>query len=236
MIQPRRSSALVALLATPLLAIGTAAWAREANAPTAHAAEPAASVAPEEALERLRVGNEAFRRGLVNADHVTESRRRELATGQRPFAIVLSCADSRVPPETIFAQGLGDLFTIRVAGNIAEPATVASVEYAAVHLGSRLLLVLGHTQCGAVKAAVAKADDTSAIRELLAAIRPVVETSGPTATVDEIVQANVLRVQAELLRQSELLARLVREEKLQVAGAVYDLATGEVRRLADVEK
>jgi carbonic anhydrase len=215
-----------------LLWAGSLAVAENAAAP-AHSAEEASSVSPEEALERLRSGNLAFRHGLVNAEHVGEARRQALATGQHPFAIVLSCADSRVPPEAIFAQGLGDLFTVRVAGNIADPATVASIEYAAVHLGSRLLVILGHTQCGAVKAALARADDTPAIRELVAAIRPAVEAAPPGASVDDVVHANVRRVHAELLRQSAVLSTLVREDKLRIAEGVYDLASGEVVARAD---
>jgi carbonic anhydrase len=227
----RRPSGLTWIVAGVLLGAGSTALSENTPAAASHATEEAASLSPEESLERLRAGNEAFRRGLVNADHVSDARRRTLALGQHPFAIILSCADSRVPPEAVFAQGLGDLFTVRVAGNVAEPATVASVEYAAAHLGSRLLLVLGHSQCGAVKAAVARASDTPAIRELVAAIRPAVDASPPAAPVDDVVRANVRRVQVELLRQSALLAGMVREGKLQIVGAVYDLASGEVRVL-----
>jgi carbonic anhydrase len=187
-----------------------------------------ASLSPEKALERLRAGNEAFRKGYVATEHLTPERRMALYNGQRPFAIVLSCSDSRVPPEQVFAQGLGDLFTVRVAGNIADPATVASIEYAAAHLGTQLLVVMGHTQCGAVKAALTKASDTPAIKELVAAIRPAIESVPPEA-VDQAVAANVRYVREQLVRASALLAGLVREGKLKVVEGVYDLATGEVK-------
>jgi carbonic anhydrase len=169
----------------------------------------------------------------VNASHLTESRRAALASGQHPFAIILSCADSRVPPEHVFDQGLGDLFTVRVAGNISEPATVASLEYAAAHLGARLIVVMGHTQCGAVKAALAHAEDTPAIKELVATIRPALDSLPKEATVDEAVVANVRRAREDLLKESALLRGLVQEQKLAVRGAVYDLTTGEVRLLGE---
>ena len=187
-----------------------------------------AALSADQALERLRAGNEAFRKGFVATDHLTTERRLAVAAAQHPIAIVLSCSDSRVPPELVFAQGLGDLFTVRVAGNIADPATVASIEYAAAHLGSHLLVVLGHTQCGAVKAALAKADDTPAIKELVAAIRPALRAV-PEDQVDEAVSANVHYVREQLVRASALLAGLVKEGKLKVVDGIYDLATGEAR-------
>jgi carbonic anhydrase len=202
-----------------------------ADTATAAHAPAAASVPAPEALERLRTGNEAFRHGLVGTNHLTESHRASLAAGQHPFAIVLSCSDSRVPPEQVFAQGLGDLFVVRVAGNVAEPATVASVEYAAAHLGPRLLVILGHAECGAVKAAIASAHDTPAIQELVAAIRPAVEALPKEASLQTAVCANVHRTREQLLRQSALLSGLVHDGSLDVREAYYDLATGEVRFL-----
>jgi carbonic anhydrase len=172
----------------------------------------------------------------VGTNHLTEAYRTTLTTSQHPFAIVLSCSDSRVPPEQIFAQGLGDLFVVRVAGNVAEPATVASVEYAAAHLGARLLLVLGHAECGAVKAALESANDTPAIKELVAAIRPALEPLPKDAKVETAVCANVHRVREQILKQSELLSDYVRDGKLEIREAYYDLATGEVRYLETVPR
>jgi carbonic anhydrase len=220
---------IVALLALALaVSLAPIATAREADT---HTPTAEVGVSAPEALERLRAGNEAFRHGLVGTNHLTETHRASLAAGQHPFAMVLSCADSRVPPEQIFAQGLGDLFTVRVAGNVAEPATVASLEYAAAHLGPRLLLILGHAECGAVKAAIASADDTPAIKELVAEIRPAVDALPKDSDLRTAVCANVHRAHQELLRQSALLAGLVRDGKLEIREAYYDLATGEVRFL-----
>jgi carbonic anhydrase len=203
-----------------------------ANAREAEVHAPAgAGVSAADALERLRAGNDAFRRGLVGTNHLTEAYRASLASGQHPFAIVLSCSDSRVPPEQVFAQGLGDLFVVRVAGNIAEPATVASVEYAAAHLGPRLLLILGHAECGAVKAAIASAHDTPAIKELVAAIRPAIDALPRDASLETAVCANVHRAHEQLLGQSQLLKNLARDGTLEVREAYYDLATGAVRFL-----
>lgn len=213
----------LSLRQAPAIALDTAA----AHAPAADSA----SVSPQDALDRLMAGNAAFRRGLVSTNHSSEAWRGGLVDAQHPFAIVLSCSDSRVPPEQVFAQGLGDLFTVRVAGNIAEPATVASVEYAAAHLGPRLLLILGHSQCGAVKAAIANADDTPSIRELVAAIRPAVGGAAQDADLQVAVCANVHRTHVRLLEQSELLRGLVHERRLVVKEATYDLASGEVRLL-----
>jgi carbonic anhydrase len=225
----RTDRRIAMLAAAVLLGVHTLAVARD-TAPATHEPE-AAGVSPDDALARLEAGNKAFRLGLVGTNHLTEAWRESLAAGQHPFAMILSCADSRVPPEQVFAQGLGDLFTVRVAGNIAEPATVASLEYAAAHLGSRLLVILGHTQCGAVKAAVAKADDTPAIRELVAAIRPAIDALPRDASLDDAVRANVHHAREQLLAVSTLLSGMVRDQRLKVVEGVYDLGTGEVRML-----
>jgi carbonic anhydrase len=221
---------LAALALAVAAALCTGADAREAVADP-HAATAEVGVSPADAVARLRAGNEAFRHGLVGTNHLNEAHRATLASGQHPFAIILSCSDSRVPPEQVFAQGLGDLFVVRVAGNVAESATVASVEYAAAHLGARLLLVLGHAECGAVKAALASATDTPAIRELVAAIRPAVEPLPRDAKLETAVCANVHRAHEQLLSQSALLKGFVRDGKLEVREAYYELATGEVRFL-----
>jgi carbonic anhydrase len=223
----RRAALALAVVAVVCVSIP----ARETAAESHAAPGTETVVSPDEALARLRAGNEAFRRGLVGTNHLTESYRETLTSSQHPFAIVLSCSDSRVPPEQVFAQGLGDLFVVRVAGNVAEPATVASVEYAAAHLGARLLLVLGHAECGAVKAALESAHDTPAIQELVAAIRPALDPLPKDAKVETAVCANVHRAHEQILKQSELLRGYVRDGKLAVREAYYDLTTGEVRYL-----
>lgn len=189
---------------------------------------PKSEISASEALTLLKEGNAAFVKGRININHLSAERRASLASGQHPFAIILSCSDSRVPPEDVFAQGLGDLFTIRVAGNIADPATVASIEYAAAHLGSALLVVMGHTECGAVKATIAGAHDTPSISELVKAIQPAIEGVSKK-DLDSAVQANVSHVRAEVMRQSKLVSEMVQQKKLKVVEAVYDLKTGKVK-------
>jgi len=195
---------------------------------------PKPPMSPEQALARLKAGNEAFLNGSLGISHLTAERRSSLAAGQHPFAIILSCSDSRVPPEQVFSQGLGDLFTVRVAGNIADPATVASIEYAAAHLGVPLLVVMGHTECGAVKAAIAGAHDTPSIIELVKAIHPAIEglpKEALASDTERAVRANVHQVRGEIMRQSQLLNGLAQEKKLKLAEAVYDLKTGQVKFL-----
>jgi len=195
---------------------------------------PEPPMSAEQALARLKAGNQAFLKGSINISHLIEERRVSLAKGQHPFAIILSCSDSRVPPEEIFAQGLGDLFTVRVAGNIADPATIASIEYAAEHLGVPLLLVMGHTECGAVKAAIAGAHDTPSLTELVKAIQPAIAKLPKeklAADTEPAVRANISHARAEVIKQSPLLSELSRAKKLKVAEAIYDLKTGQVKFL-----
>src|SRR3712207_3455936 len=175
-------------------------------------------IAALEALERLREGNARFVSSERNHDALTSERRRsELAAGQEPFAIILGCSDSRVPAEIVFDQGLGDLFVIRVAGNIVAPSQVGSVEFAAARFGTRLVVVLGHSNCGAVIATLEElsrpsADQSRNLRSIVDRIRPSVESllTTPTAAdhdtlVREAVRANI-RVSANHLRHgSELL-------------------------------
>ena len=197
------------------------------------------SVTAREALARLQEGNRRFvsdeRKLDVRASH---TRREALADGQQPFAIVLGCSDSRVPAELVFDQGLGDLFVIRVAGNIVAPSQVGSVEFAASRFGARLVVVLGHTQCGAVEAALEAGTptaDSSNIQSIVARIRPSIETvlavapSGDKARLlQQAVRANV-RASADHLRHgSSLLERLIQEDDLMVVGAEYSLETGVV--------
>ena len=191
------------------------------------------------ALERLRQGNRRFAAGTASEDGLgNRARRAELVTGQEPFAIVLGCSDSRVPAEIVFDQGLGDLFVIRVAGNVVAPSQVGSVEFAAERFGTRLVVVLGHSQCGAVLATLEelrRPNDSQSrnFRSIVDRIRPSVEgllatAAGmePDAFVQEAVRANV-RVSANHLRHgSEVLERLIGSDGLLVVGAEYSLETG----------
>lgn len=193
-----------------------------------------------EALRRLREGNRRFVENRLRRDGAAgDARRAEVAQGQSPFAIVLGCSDSRVPAEIVFDQGLGDLFVIRVAGNIVAPSLVGSVEFAASRFGTRLVVVLGHSQCGAVIATLEDlqqpaTDASKNLRAIVDRIRPVVAPlvgaprDDPDALLEHAVRANVRSSAAQLRHGSELLERLIREDGLVVVGAEYSLETGEV--------
>jgi len=194
-----------------------------------------------EALERLRRGNLRFVADAPSPDTLaSQTRRRELASGQEPFAIILGCSDSRVPAEIVFDQGLGDLFVIRVAGNIVAPSQVGSVEFAAERFHTRLVVVLGHSRCGAILATLEElarpAEDQSRnLRSIVDWIRPSVEALlatepgyDPDALVQQAVRANI-RASADHLRHgSEVLEQLIRNQGLLVVGAEYSLETGVV--------
>jgi carbonic anhydrase len=195
-----------------------------------------------EALQRLLDGNQRFVSGLGSVDGLSSrTRRAELVAGQQPFAIVLGCSDSRVPAEIVFDQGLGDLFVIRVAGNVVAPSQIGSVEFAAERFGTRLVVVLGHSQCGAVLATLEElrrpqATQSRNLRSIVDRIRPSVVGLLATelgknldALVPEAVRANV-RVSANQLRHgSEVLERLIEQDGLVVVGAEYSLETGMVQ-------
>ena len=194
-----------------------------------------------EALQRLREGNERFINGERSAEAtLSHTRRDQLTSGQEPFAIILGCSDSRVPAELVFDQGLGDLFVIRVAGNIVAPSQVGSVEFAAEQFKTRLVVVMGHTQCGAISATVEEmhrpnAEQSLNIKAIVDRIRPAVEPFRPTELwnqTDELIKhathANVLASVNHLRHGSATLERLIDEEGLMIVGAEYDLETGRV--------
>ena len=194
-----------------------------------------------EALERLREGNHRFVSGACrNSLFTGPTRRSELATGQEPFAIILGCSDSRVPAEIIFDQGLGDLFVIRVAGNIVAASQVGSVEFAAERFGTRLVVVLGHSNCGAILAAIeelqqAVENQSRNLRSIVDRVRPSVQTLLGTelrhhreALIREAVRANIRASTDHLRYGSEILECLIENEGLLVVGAEYSLETGSV--------
>jgi carbonic anhydrase len=185
---------------------------------------------PADPLERLREGNDRFVRGEKARWGDVVHRRTELAQDQHPFAIVLGCSDSRAAPEEVFDRTLGDLFVIRVAGNVADDHVLGSIEYAADHLHVPLLVVLGHERCGAVSAAVAGGEAPEHIGSLVHSIAPAVEVARrePGDVVDNAVRENVRNVIATIRKSSHLLAGLEHEGKLKIVGARYDLDTGEV--------
>jgi carbonic anhydrase len=189
-----------------------------------------------EALARLRDGNHR----VVNGRHDASSRRLPLSSTQQPFAIILGCSDARVPAELVFGQGFGDLFVIRVAGNIVAPSQVGSVEFAAERFGTRLVVVLGHTECGAVSATVEELrrptpDQSPGLRAIVDRIRPVVQpllsTGSDLATealVARAVRANIRAAADHLRHGSQVLERLVQRDGLAIVGAEYCLQTGVV--------
>jgi carbonic anhydrase len=194
-----------------------------------------------QALERLREGNRRYVSSSRDGAALTgQARRRELVDGQEPFAVVLGCSDSRAPVEIVFDQGLGDLFVIRVAGNIVAPSQIGSIEFAAERFGTRLVVVLGHTRCGAVQATLEELrrpteQQSRNLRSIVDRIRPSVEGllatppgQDPQAFARQAVRANV-RMSVNALRHgSEILEHLVRNDKLLIVGAEYSLETGVV--------
>jgi carbonic anhydrase len=242
-----RSGAAVAV-AGPVAALAAgcgASGSSSASTPTnaehlrAHKRPPS----PDAALEQLMAGNERYLQGKTVHDTDESVRRVALAEEQKPYAAILGCADSRVPPEVIFDQGLGDLFVVRIAGNTAdEPVVVGSVEYAAEHLGSILLMVLGHQNCGAVKAAVATvtegAHQEGEIQSFVDPIVPVVKKTkrrspddSKDALTEQSIRANVQHSVDELSHSGPLLEHLVEKGKLKIVGGEYNLESGKVELL-----
>ena len=192
-----------------------------------------------QALQRLREGNRRFASNEAVASSLDNTvRRASLLAGQEPFAVILGCSDSRVPAELVFDQGFGDLFVIRVAGNIVAPSQVGSVEFAASRYGTRLVIVMGHSQCGAVLATLEELQGRATsqsrnLRSIVDRVRPSVETvlasrraSDGDALLHDAVRANVRAAANQLRHGSELLESLARENGLCVIGAEYSLETG----------
>lgn len=203
--------------------------------------DDAPSLGAVEALERLREGNRRFVSDLPSDDEPTSAaRRRQVVGNQWPFAIILGCSDSRVPAELVFDQGLGDLFVIRVAGNIVAPSQVGSVEFAAERFGTRLVVVLGHSQCGAIAATLEELERSSAgrspnLRAIVDRIRPSVEALleggadiRDEALVHRAVRANIRASANHLRHGSRVLEGLIERDGLIVVGAEYHLETGVV--------
>jgi carbonic anhydrase len=197
-----------------------------------------------QALERLREGNLRFAANVRGSDaFVSHTRRVELASGQQPFAIILGCSDSRVPAEIVFDQGLGDLFVIRVAGNIVAPSQVGSVEFAAARYSTRLVVVLGHSQCGAILATLEELrapteNQSHNLRAIVDRVRPSVEGLLTTelrhdsdALVREAGRANIRASVDHLRHGSQVLEELIHDQGLLVVGAEYSLETGVVEFL-----
>lgn len=205
-----------------------------AGVPEPIAAKPVAQantndLTPDQALQRLIDGNKRFvdrKRKNPNQDF---ARLQEVAQDQKPFAAILGCADSRVTPEIVFDQGIGDLFVVRVAGNVSSTEDIASEEFGTLVLGAKVLMVMGHERCGAVKAAVTGGDFPGLIGSLVHAIKPAVDASEgkPGDRLENAIKSNVL-LQTKRLQTSPIIFKLVQQGKLKVVGGYYDLDTGTV--------
>ncbi|NJR75307.1 MAG: carbonic anhydrase [Scytonema sp. CRU_2_7] len=187
------------------------------------------SLTPDAALQKLIEGNQRFVQHQPQYPDQSATRLQEVAQAQHPFATILSCADSRVPAEIVFDQGIGDIFDVRIAGNIATPEALGSIEYAVTLLGSPLLMVLGHERCGAVTAAVQNQKLLGDISSFVKAIKPAVTRvkNQPGDAVENAVAANV-QYQIERLKRSRLLTERLKSGQLKIVGGRYDLDTGKV--------
>jgi carbonic anhydrase len=197
-----------------------------------------AATAGDDSWTRLMDGNKNFVGGALSAKNIGEAKRKELTSGQHPFATVLTCSDSRVSPELIFDRGLGEIFVVRTAGNVVDPIAIGSIEYGVEHLNTPLLVIMGHQFCGAVKAAYeTKGAPEGNIGAILKKIMPAVkkakaEKGDDTAKMNAAVQENVRNVDKELLAKSKILKELVHEGKLKIVLAEYYLDSGKVEELA----
>jgi carbonic anhydrase len=236
-----KSCILTTAVAAALLCTSSGITAKEPKHATTESPAPTPPpVLPGVALQNLKDGNVRFR-GKMEHPHQDAARREEVAPAQHPFAIVLGCADSRTPPEVIFDQGLGDLFVIRVAGNTLNADTLGSIEYAVLH-NSRLIVVLGHESCGAVKAAIdlkAAANEAAAAKEapghilsFVDAIKPAIDAT-PGSDATEVSKANV-RIMVKTLKESApILKERVKNGTVSVVGAYYELKSGVVTFLPE---
>jgi carbonic anhydrase len=181
----------------------------------------------ESAFNELVQGNKRFATQKTKGANRGIYRLREVAQGQKPFAAILGCADSRVPSEIIFDQGLGDLFVVRVAGNVATPEEIGSLEYGTLVLGAKVLLVLGHERCGAVKAAIDNKPVPGKIGTILEQIQPAVASTS-NQSPDQLKDATIANIknQIAILKNSSVIADLIKTKKLQIVGGFYDLDTG----------
>lgn len=180
-----------------------------------------------EALERLKEGNVRFVNDKIEGKQQDRKRKKALLKGQSPFAVVLSCSDSRVVPELTFDVGLGEIFVIAVAGNVSNPSSIASIEYAVANLGSKLIVVMGHESCGAVGAAVAGGDYGENLNHLLGFINPVVlANQGDEMSV--IIKKNAINSAKSLLQNSQIISDAIQNEDVKIVSAYYHLETGKV--------
>jgi carbonic anhydrase len=196
------------------------------------AAVAPATMSAGDSLKLLLEGNQRFVDGKLEHPNQTAARRTEVAKGQHPFAAVLACSDSRTAPEIVFDRGLGDIFVVRVAGNVADQVVIESLDYSVKHLGVRLVMILGHNRCGAVIAAVAGHEEEGDVGPMLTELRPAVEAGKgmPGDPVENAVRENVKLVMQKIATSEELSA-MVKSGELKIAGGIYDLDTGKIEML-----
>lgn len=180
---------------------------------------------------RLAEGNQRFVADKMDGKLQDSSRRSVLTKGQEPYAIILSCADSRVVPELAFDTGLGELFVVRVAGNIANSSSIASIEYAVAHCGSQVIVVLGHQSCGAVTAAVNGGDNGYNLNHLLSHITPAISASPEGASITDVVKKNAELTAKELVSRSSIISSFVEKGAVEIVPAYYNLDSGKVEFL-----
>src|SRR6516165_2569032 len=194
-----------------------------------------AGIGADEALSRLLNGDKRFAAGKSEEPHDAAliERRHTLAKEQKPFAVILSCSDSRVPPELVFDVSLGDIFVVRTAGEVVDEVVLGSIEYAIEHLGTHLIVVLGHQRCGAVSAAVSGATDTGDISDVLKAILPAIEETKDQSgdRIDNAVRANARDIAKHLQNAGPIIPPLVQTGEVKIVAAYYSLDTGRVELL-----
>ncbi len=207
---------------TIIAALSTAAFAHS---------EP--NLSANQAIKKLKEGNNRFVSSKMVHPDETVQRRKELQSGQHPFVAILSCSDSRVPPEIIFDQGLGDLFEIRNAGNVLDDHVIGSIEYAVVHAGVNLVVVMGHEDCGAVKATIANAHDSVFIESLVQSIEPALKVScgNGKELIDNVVKNHVEMTVKKIVSSDPIIADAVKNKGLKVIPAIYHLGSGKVEFL-----
>ncbi|MCC7494289.1 MAG: carbonic anhydrase [Fimbriimonadaceae bacterium] len=207
--------------------------------PAAHtgAKEETAQIDAKGALSLLAAGNQRWVDGKPQHPNESSARRSEVAGGQHPFVVVVTCSDSRVPPEVLFDRGVGDIFVVRTAGQVIDEAALGSIEYGLEHLHAPLLMILGHSKCGAVQATCDAVDKEQHVE---GAIGHLIESITPAATktakvkpgrVDAAIEANVELIVESLPERSKIIEELAHEKKIQLVGAIYDLGSGKVKQL-----
>ena len=198
------------------------------NSCFAHSSE---NLSAENALKKLKEGNERFIKFHQKHPDENKKRRKAMLKGQHPFVVILSCSDSRVPPELIFDQGLGDIFEIRNAGNVLDDHIIGSIEYAVMHCGVKLIVIMGHQDCGAVNATLSGVSETKYIKSLEDSIQPAIEKckkDNQEITPDNVAKAHVVQDINELLEQDSDLVKYMKENNVQIIPAYYNLDSGKV--------